>query len=48
MKNERTAYQPSDDYLRVATASPEVAVAEVPTNLARITELYEQAVQENN
>jgi NAD+ synthase (glutamine-hydrolysing) len=36
-------YQPSNDYLRVATATPEVAIADVATNLLRIQELYDQA-----
>lgn len=44
MKNEQPTYQPRDEYLRVATASPEVVVADITTNLTRITELYEQAV----
>lgn len=47
MKTERTAYKPNDDYLRVASASPEVAIADIATNLTRINELYERAVQEN-
>lgn len=38
-------YHPADDFLRVATATPEVAIGDIPTNLARITELYQQAVE---
>lgn len=40
-------YSPSQDFLRVATATPEVAIADVDTNLARISELYSQASQQN-
>ncbi len=36
-------FQPSDSFIRVATACPEVAVADVATNTARITELYREA-----
>lgn len=38
------AYQPKDDHLRVATASPEVAVGDVATNVERIEALYQEAV----
>ncbi|MDB5184994.1 MAG: NH(3)-dependent synthetase [Candidatus Saccharibacteria bacterium] len=38
-------YQPRDGYLRIATACPEVAVADVETNLQRIDDLYHKAVQ---
>lgn len=40
-------YQPKDSYLRVATACPEVSVADVPTNVRRVTELYHDAVSQN-
>lgn len=40
-------YQPADDYLRVATATPEVAIGDVATNLGRITELYDQAAEQD-
>ena len=39
-------YQPSDSYLRVATACPEVNVADVATNVARISELYKEAIEQ--
>lgn len=42
-----TEYRPSADFLRVATATPEVAIGDVATNLARITELYDQAADKN-
>ena len=40
-------YQPKQDFLRVATASPEVAIGHVSTNLLRMKELYDKAVQQN-
>jgi len=40
-------YSPSQDFLRVATATPEVAIANVDVNLNRITNLYKQANQHN-
>ncbi len=36
-------YSPNESYIRVATACPEVSLADVPTNTTRITELYEDA-----
>lgn len=45
--SEHTAYEPKRDFLRVATASPEVAIGHVETNLMRIKELYNGAVQQN-
>ena len=36
-------YRPADDYLRVATATPEVAVGDIPTNLAHHIDLYDAA-----
>lgn len=47
MNTAEFSYRPREDYIRVATASPEVAVADIPTNLTRITELYTEAVQQN-
>lgn len=41
--NTAELYQPSEAYLRVATACPEVALADVSTNTDRIKELYEEA-----
>ena len=35
--------KPVSDYLRVATVSPEVALADVPANVATLTEAYEAA-----
>ncbi len=43
---ERQFEKPTDDYLRVATVSPEVAIADVPANVARITEAYRAAQTE--
>jgi NAD+ synthase (glutamine-hydrolysing) len=40
-------YNLADSYLRVATACPEVAVADVDTNVARIEECYQEAVEKN-
>jgi NAD+ synthase (glutamine-hydrolysing) len=37
-------YQPMSDYIRVATATPEVAIGDVSTNLLHIKNLYDQAV----
>lgn len=37
-------FEPKNDYLRVATASPEVAVGDVATNVERINALYAEAV----
>ena len=41
----RFEYQPKSDFIRVATATPEVAIGDVPTNLLHIKELYDQAVK---
>ena len=35
-----------DDYLRVATSSPEIAIADIPFNVRSIAEAYEQAKAE--
>lgn len=40
-------YQPNQSYLRVATACPEVSIADVPSNVARILDLYSQGVEQN-
>lgn len=44
---EKLTYQPRDSYLRVATACPEVSVADVPTNVQRITDIYNQGVDQD-
>lgn len=36
-------YFPNESYIRVATACPEVSLADVPTNTTRIAELYQEA-----
>jgi len=38
-------YQPCESFVRVATACPEVAVGEVPANVARIAKLYAEGVE---
>lgn len=40
-------YSPRESYLRIATACPEVSVADVPTNVRNISELYKQAATED-
>lgn len=47
MELQQFNYQPKDEYLRVATASPEVAVADIATNLERSLEIYKHAVAEH-
>jgi len=49
MKNPETTrdFQPKNDFIRVATATPEVAIGDVATNLSAIKELYDQAVEAN-
>lgn len=44
---QQQEYNPRTDFLRVATATPEVAVANVPENLKRITQLYDEAASQN-
>lgn len=44
MEKQKNTYEPRTDYIRVATASPEVAVGDVATNLERINDLYAEAV----
>lgn len=46
MKNEQT-YQPAESYMRVATACPEVIVANVAENVRAIDALYQQAAADN-
>jgi NAD+ synthase (glutamine-hydrolysing) len=43
MDTTHEIYQPKDSYLRIATACPEVAIADVHTNVSRIKELYSDA-----
>jgi len=38
-------YQPTADFLRVATATPEVSIGDVATNLLHIKSLYTEAVE---
>jgi NAD+ synthase (glutamine-hydrolysing) len=40
-------YEPKESYLRVATACPEVSVADVTTNVENITAVYKAATAEN-
>lgn len=40
-------YQPKNDFIRVASATPEVAVADVATNTDRIEQLYIEAASED-
>ncbi|MGV9001635.1 MAG: NAD(+) synthase [Candidatus Saccharimonadaceae bacterium] len=47
MKIINKSYVPSSDYVRVATASPEVEVGDVTTNLARMSDLYVGAVAQD-
>lgn len=43
MNNTEIAYQPNESYLRLATACPEVSVADVNTNVGNITALFKEA-----
>ncbi len=47
MEKPENVYAPRTDYIRVATASPEVAIGDVKTNLQRTVELYNNAVAES-
>ena len=49
MKNrlQPIPYAPARDFIRVATATPEVAIADVSTNLRQILTLYKQAVTQD-
>ncbi len=40
---EKHLYSPNESFIRVATACPEVSLADVPTNIDRIGALYEEA-----
>jgi len=40
-------FQPQDHYMRIATGCPEVALADVETNIDRIKNIYDQALAEN-
>lgn len=40
-------YQPNQSFIRLATACPEVGVADTKTNVANIRELYQEAVDQN-
>ena len=41
--NKQIAYAPTQDFIRVATATPEVAIGNVTTNLSAIKKLYKKA-----
>jgi len=43
MELNKEPYQPNESFLRLATACPEVGIADVPTNVQNITELYHEA-----
>jgi len=43
--SETTQYTPNQDFLRVATATPEVSIGDVPTNVEAIKKLYNDAVE---
>lgn len=47
METIQETYQPKDSYFRLATACPEVSVADVPTNVAAITALYDEAAAQD-
>lgn len=40
-------YAPQQDHIRVAAATPEVNISDVETNVSRIKQLYEQAVEQH-
>lgn len=42
-----TKYQPQHDHIRVAAATPEVAISDVETNIKRISCLYDEAVSQH-
>lgn len=44
---QRPEYSPKEDFIRVATATPEVAIGDVETNINRIVDLYQQAANQN-
>ena len=43
--SETAQYTPNQDFLRVATATPEVSIGDVPTNVEAIKKLYNDAVE---
>jgi NAD+ synthase (glutamine-hydrolysing) len=47
MKNtsETATYTPKQDFIRVATATPEVSIGDIPTNVEAIKKLYNDAVE---
>lgn len=47
MSNSHEVYQPNESYIRLATACPEVSVADVATNVNNIRNLYDAATAEN-
>ena len=42
--SETAQYAPKQDFLRVATATPEVSIGDIPTNVEAIKKLYKDAV----
>ncbi len=44
--NKEQPYFPSNSFIRVATACPEVSLADVPANIDRIAEIYESAEEQ--
>ena len=42
-----THYQPTESFMRVATACPEVEVGDITANVANIRQLYKDAAQQN-
>ena len=46
-RKNRERYQPNEDFIRVATATPEVAVGDVATNAEWIAALYEEAASQD-
>ena len=47
MTEKEQFYSPSSSFIRVATACPEVNIADIPTNIDRIAELYENAKEKD-
>lgn len=47
MEHNNVEYSPSTDFIRVATATPEVNLAYVEGNIAAIKELYREAVEQD-
>ncbi len=44
---EQLPFQPKESFMRIATACPEVSVADVPTNIERITQIYDDATRQD-